>query len=109
MERGGAFRVEHTFQLDTKKGNRVFYAARYGDGSGLFCVSKPGKPNAKKITVPFQMGFFDNVTQKNSKTILIEIRDGNGFNTPVTLYQLRFKNPAKPKVKALKTWIANPR
>ena len=109
MQRGGAFRVDNTFQVETKKGNHVFYAARYGDGSGLFCIYKPGSKNAKKISVPFQMGFFNNVIQKNSKTIEIEIQDGNGFNIPVTLYQLKFKNPVKPKVKPIRTWIGNTR
>ena len=105
----GGYRVDHTIRVNTKKGPRKFYAARYSDGSGLFCISKPGGQNPSKIPVAFQGSFFNTVTQKGPKSVLVEIRDSQGRAAMITLYKLKFKNPNRPKVKIVKTWIDSSR
>ena len=101
----GGYRVDHTFQMKTKKGPREFYAARYSDGSGLFCISKPGGKNAKKIPVDFQGSFFDGVRLKGQNSVLIEIRNSQGRAAPITLYKLKLNKPNRPKVKIIDSWI----
>ena len=92
----------YAIHLKAKKGNRIFYAARFGDGSGLFCINRPYSQSSKKVSVPIYIGLFDAVTQKYLKTFLIEIRDGNGFNTPVTLNDLKVNDPVHVELKSLR-------
>ncbi len=105
----GGYRVDYTIRVNTKKGPRNFYAARYSDGSGLFCISKPGGQNPSKVPVAFQGSFFNTVTQKGPKSVLVEIRDSQGRAATIKLYKLKFKNPNRPKVKIVKTWIDSSR
>ena len=101
----GGYRVDHTFRMNTKKGPRDFYAARYSDGSGLFCISKPGGKKPKKIPVDFQGSFFDAVRLKGKNSVLIEIRNSQGRAAPITLYKVKLNKPKRPKVKIVDSWI----
>lgn len=81
-----------------------FYAARYQDGAVLFCISKPNFNQPKPLTEKqIQSQFIDKILRDtNNKTaFIIAVREGNGFETPVTNYGLDLSNVDRPKVTSL--------
>ena len=81
-----------------------FYAARYQDGAVLFCISKPNFNQPKPLTEKQIQGqFIDKILRdSNNKTaFIIAVREGNGFETPVTNYGLDLSNVDRPKLTSL--------
>jgi hypothetical protein len=84
--------------------NYWFYAARYQDGSVLFCISKPNFNQPKPLTSKqIQSQFIDKIARDpNNKTaFIIAVREGNGPEAPVTNYGLELSNVDRPKLTSL--------
>jgi hypothetical protein len=84
--------------------NYWFYAARYQDGSVLFCISKPNFNQPKPLTEKqIQSQFIDKIARDpNNKTaFIILVREGNGPEAPVTNYGLNLSNVDRPKLTSL--------
>lgn len=84
--------------------NYWFYAARYLDGSVLFCTSKPNFNQPKPLTAKqIQSQFIDKILRDpNNKTaFIIAVREGNGPEAPVTNYGLNLSNVDRPKLTSL--------
>ncbi|MEG4146327.1 PPC domain-containing protein [Microcoleus sp. Pol12B5] len=98
------FTLFHRSDFTANGQNYWFYTARYQDGGVLLCISKPNfnqpKPlNEQKIAA----NFIDKIVRDpNNKTaFIIAVREGNGFETPVTNYGLDLSNVDRPKLTSL--------
>jgi hypothetical protein len=84
--------------------NYWFYAARYLDGSVLFCISKPNFNQPKPLTEKqIQSQFIDKIARdpKHKTAFIILVREGNGPEAPVTNYGLNLSNVDRPKLTSL--------
>ena len=80
--------------------NYWFYAARYQDGSVLFCISKPNFNQPKPLTEKqIQSQFIDKIARDpNNKTaFIILVREGNGPPGPRDKLRLKFEQCRSPK------------
>jgi len=84
--------------------NYWFYAARYQDGSVLFCISKPNFNQPKPLTEKqIQCQFIDKIARDpNNKTaFIILVREGNGPPRPRDKLRLKFEQCRCPKLTSL--------
>jgi hypothetical protein len=80
--------------------NYWFYAARYLDGTVLFCISKPNFSQPKPLTEKqIQSQFIDKIARDpNNKTaFIILVREGNGPPGPRDKLRLKFEQCRSPK------------
>ena len=80
--------------------NYWFYAARYQDGTVLFCISKPNFSQPKPLTEKqIQSQFIEKIAQDpNNKTaFIILVREGNGPPGPRDKLRLKFEQCRSPK------------
>jgi hypothetical protein len=94
------FRNEFT----TKGQKYLFYSARYQDGGVTLCISKPNFNQPKPLNQPkIQANFIEKIVRdtKNKTAFIITVREGNGFDTPMTNYGLDFSNVDRPKLTSL--------
>lgn len=81
-----------------------FYVARYQDGGVILCTSKPNFNQPKLLNEQkIQANFIEKIVpEPNNKTVfIITVREGNGFETPVTNYGLDLSNVDRPKLTSL--------
>ncbi|MEG3932723.1 MULTISPECIES: hypothetical protein [unclassified Microcoleus] len=91
-------------EFTTNGQNYWLYAARYLDGSVLFCTSKPNFNQPKPLTAKqIQSQFIDKIVRDpNNKTaFIIAVRNGNGPGATTTNYRLDLSNVDRPKVTSL--------
>ena len=91
-------------EFTTNGQNYWFYAARYLDGSVLFCTSQPNFNQPKPLTAKqIQSQFIDKIVRDpNNKTaFIIAVRNGNGLDVPMTNYGLELSNVDRPKLTSL--------
>ena len=74
-------------------------AARYQDGAAILCISRPGFKQAS-IVKDFPVSFISTIAKDtNSKGVfIVTVREGNGLNVPITVYQLDVTDPNRPRV-----------
>ncbi len=74
-------------------------AARYQDGGAILCISRPDFKQAS-IVKGFPVSFISTIVKDTNKNgvFIITVREGNGLNVPITVYQLDVTDPNRPKV-----------
>ncbi len=74
-------------------------AARYQDGAAILCISRPDFKQAS-IVKDFPIAFISTIAKDINRNwiFIVTVREGNGLNVPITVYQLDVTNPNRPRV-----------
>ena len=100
----GGFRVDYKDIFSVNSRDYLFFVARYGDGSGIFCLSKVNYAEGSPVGVPsIQNNFVSGVKRVKGKPVYkFNIIDGNGRGASSTRYRLDMRYPDSPKIKVLR-------
>ncbi len=100
----GGFRIDYKNIFAINSRAYLFFVARYGDGSAIFCVSNLNYKDGYLVGIPsIQGNFVSGVKRVKGKPVYkFIIKDGNGRNVPKTRYRLDLRDPASPKVKIIR-------
>ena len=100
----GGFRVDYKDIFSINSRDYLFFVARYGDGGGIFCVSKLNHMNGNPVGVPsIQNNFVSDIMRVKGKPVYkFNIIDGNGRGASSTRFRLDMRNPDSPKIKVIR-------
>ena len=100
----GGFRVDYKDILSVNSRDYLFFVARYGDGAGIFCLSKLNYMGGRPVGVSsIQNNFVSDIKRVKGKPVYkFNIKDGNGRGASSTRYRLDMRYPNSPKIKVLR-------
>ena len=100
----GGYRVDYKDIFSVNSRDYLFFVARYGDGAGIFCVSKLNHMDGRPVGVPsIQNNFVSRIKRVKGKAVYkFNIIDGNGRGASSTRYRLDMRDPASPRIKTIR-------
>lgn len=93
------FLVFYKSEFRANSQNYLLSAARYQDGAAILCISKPDFKQAS-IVKDFPASFISTIAKDTDSKgeFIVTVREGNGRNVPITVYQIDVTDPNRPKV-----------
>ena len=100
----GGFRVDYKDIFSINSRDYLFFVARYGDGAGIFCVSRLNYVDGRPVGVSsIQNNFVSGIKRVKGKPVYkFNIIDGNGRGATSTRYRLDMRDPASPRIKRIR-------
>ena len=100
----GGFRVDYKDTFSVNSRDYLFFVARYGDGAGIFCLSKLNYMDGSPVGFSsIQNNFVSDIKRVKGKPVYkFNIIDGNGRGASSTRYRLDMRYPNSPKIKVLR-------
>ncbi len=102
----GNWQVAYTSSFNAHGNKYLIFAAKHGDGSRMFCLSKNNFKDNSPIETPGSSMFLNNIErQAGSSVIEYEYHPGNGWGYKVKKSQLDFSDPERPSFSVVDSWI----
>lgn len=104
-----AWRVAHRQSFTAQGQDYWLVLGKYGDGSSLLCITKPGFQSGWKLYAPrLQRQFIGDIQKEVAASFQVIVNSGNGRIVNLERYSLNLSNPKSPQLSTIESWSGEP-